>query len=578
MLSFAFNHAVAGEFSAFQLKLTNTLIHCAIAILIFVFACQVFLSPAMGRRFGKNATQLALLASMLWLFNPLHVSSVLYVVQRMAQLSTLFVMLGLVVYVARRKVWAERGAAPDELIATALWLLLIGALAVLSKENGILLFWLIPVVEVTCFRGRWAGLENSLVKQLGRLALLTPAVLLVLIAVTQYDWLAAGFERRNFSLEERLLTQARVLWHYVYWILVPNNFAMAFQHDDIAISRSLFQPLTTFVSVLIWLALGAVLLAYRKRWPLLVFGTVFFLIAHIMESSFVPLEMVYEHRNYLPSIGLLIAVAGLVGQGLREHYSLKVMQIVCAVWLGLMAAMLSLRVNDWSDEVQLARTDVVRHPASARSHYFYGNALLRQHRHRESLGLSDGQATESLLLARHHFERMHQNNPSDIAALALLYYLDTRYFTALDTSGRWYERLLEQVQTSALQASDWNALDMLANCMGAGSCPTSPAKAMLLFDTIQRRFPESAKQVGYRYRFLEQTGAGPEQRVAALEALLKEHPSTLGYYQELILGYAELGDVQGMYSAVMRWVEHDRLRLYSSTIKSMFRDDANAAK
>ena len=71
----------------------------------------------------------------MWLFHPLHVSTVLYVVQRMAQLSSLFVVLGLFVYCRYRLRWAESGSSAGELVTAALWLLLITLAAVLAKEN-----------------------------------------------------------------------------------------------------------------------------------------------------------------------------------------------------------------------------------------------------------------------------------------------------------------------------------------------------------------------------------------------------------------------------------------------------------
>ncbi|MCY0536413.1 hypothetical protein, partial [Klebsiella pneumoniae] len=59
-------------------------------------------------------------------------------------------------------------------------------------------------------------------------------------------------------------------------------------------------------------------LAARKRAPSIPAGWFFFLVAHLVESSFLPLEMYYEHRNYLPSFGLLLAATGLLEILLRR--------------------------------------------------------------------------------------------------------------------------------------------------------------------------------------------------------------------------------------------------------------------
>ena len=100
---------------------------------------------------------LALLTSALWLLHPLHVSTVLYAVQRMAQLSTLFTLAGLYVFARYRSRWAVAGASPGDVLACLLWLFLFTLLAAFSKENGVLLPWLVVVCEMFVYRGQWAG-------------------------------------------------------------------------------------------------------------------------------------------------------------------------------------------------------------------------------------------------------------------------------------------------------------------------------------------------------------------------------------------------------------------------------------
>ena len=124
--------------------------------------------------------------------------------------------------------------------------------------------------------------------------------------------ISAGYAGREFSLEERLLTQGRLLWRYLAWILLPNITDMGFQHDDIPISTGLFQPLTTLLSLIAWVVLLALSFVLRRRYPLLLLYVLFFLVGHSMESTILPLEMVYEHRNYLPSMPVCLLLASIL--------------------------------------------------------------------------------------------------------------------------------------------------------------------------------------------------------------------------------------------------------------------------
>ena len=88
-------------------------------------------------------------------------------------------------------------------------------------------------------------------------------------------------------------------------------------------------------------------------------------------------------------------------------------------------------MQTWSDELTLSRVNLAQHPESSRSNYFYANALLRRYRRSEQFGLNEQDKSELLLLSRHYFERMYQTDNRDVAALVMLFYLDTAYFTQL---------------------------------------------------------------------------------------------------------------------------------------------------
>ena len=104
-------------------------------------------------------------------------------------------------------------------------------------------------------------------------------------------WLWAGYELRSFTLLERLLTEARVLWFYLGLIVLPRFEAFGLYHDDISLSTGLLMPWTTLPALLGLAGLVGIAWHVRNRAPLLAFGIAWFLIGHSLESTVLPLEI-----------------------------------------------------------------------------------------------------------------------------------------------------------------------------------------------------------------------------------------------------------------------------------------------
>ncbi len=568
MLSFAANHAAAGGFVPAQVKATNLLIHIGIAVLLYylfqsVITCLRLVSDV------RTGRLLALTAAGIWLLHPLNVSTVLYAVQRMAQLSALFVVAGLLVFVRYRQRWAEVGAPPGEVLAVGLWLLLLTVLAVLAKESGALLPWLIIVLEFCIFRGMWAGWPNRGLRVAGLALLLLPVALLLLLLAFTPESLIGGYVGREFTLEERLLTQARLLWRYLGWIVFPNINAMGFQHDDIPLSSGLFSPLTTVVALAAWPVLLVVASLLRRRYPLLLLAVLFFLVGHSMESTVIPLEMVYEHRNYLPGMLVCLAIAAAIVLPASRSRRLGVWYPVAGV-LTILSLLLLIRVHTWSDELTLSRTNLAQHPESSRSNYFYANALLRHYRRGDERGLTDKEKSEALLLSRHYFERMYQTNNRDVAALVMLFYLDTAYFTQLRDQVDWLAQLDDLLATRRLQASDWNALEVLFELLGEGDGVARQERVLTLLDQLSERYPRAERVLRYRYQYLRAMDAGPEALLPLLELAQAESPGASWVYPALLTEQARGQEVAAMYETARRWLESDPRRYRVNQIKSLF--------
>lgn len=309
MATFMANAAVMHADAGFAFKPTNVFIHILCGLAMVWLATRVFQHWQPTR---KNARWIALALAATWLWLPLQVDTVLYTVQRMAQLAALFTLLALNCYMAAREriVAGQWGGQ---------WLLWLGvpaltALAVLSKENGVLALPLALVLELFLFRDEDRGRPRS-IRLFFALTVGLPALMAAAYLALHPGYVASGYAQRDFTLQQRLLTEPRVLWSYVQTLLVPLGPRMGFFQDNFPISAGMWHPWTTLPAIVAWIAAVAAAWAWRKDNPLFGAGVLFFLVGQSMESSALPLEIYFEHRNYLPSFGLLLSVVGLLAWG-----------------------------------------------------------------------------------------------------------------------------------------------------------------------------------------------------------------------------------------------------------------------
>lgn len=358
-------------------KLVNLLMHLLSGAGIYYVLLKCL--PRAGLD-DKAVGFIALGASALWLAHPLQTASVLYVVQRMAVQSNLMVIGGIAGYLfVRLRPWpvTDSAAGRKALLLRLALLSLITALAFLlatfTKENGALLLLFLLVLETTLL----ARLENPpLFIWWRRIVLAFPWLLALLaIALTWDHWQAKYELTRDFSASERLLTQGRILWQYLAVIFSP-SMADAGLFHQVQKSTGLLSPLTTVIAILAWLVVLVFAIRVRRRWPVIAFAILWYLAAHVIESSILPLEMYFNHRNYLamlgPLVGLLYALQ-LASERLRSLALLK--WVLLASLFGLYCLQLKVASELWSKPDEMARAWYQAAPQVLRNREFYAMRL-----------------------------------------------------------------------------------------------------------------------------------------------------------------------------------------------------------
>jgi hypothetical protein len=319
-----------------------------------------------------------LAATVLWLLAPIQASSVLYVVQRMTELSATFVFLGMGLYLIGRAALA-RGAQGAGLAWMSLGLAVGAGLGTLAKENSAQMPLMVLALEATLL----AGLPRPRAWRAWAVPFLALPSLALLAYVAWIGATGAGFFGRDFTAGERLLTEPRVLFMYVYKLFAAWPSAVRLWYDDFAISRSLFDPWTTALALVALAAATAAAWRARRRWPMPAFAVLWFLACHVLESSALPLELVFEHRNYQAGVGPWLALAAGAHVVLARASSAQARTVLAAlagVYLLLQAAVTWQIATMWGRPLEFAALMAERLPDSRRAALtFVGRLMFDQH-------------------------------------------------------------------------------------------------------------------------------------------------------------------------------------------------------
>jgi len=337
--------------------IVNIAIHLLGFAFIFLFLRTLLGLPSVPRKYKDRPFPLAFIAAFLWAIHPIQTQAVTYIVQRMTSLCTLFFFMSLYFYLKARekkKVWLYAGSG-------AAFLLALG-----SKELAATLPVAIILIEGLFFR------PNK--KKFTAVLLLA----VIIIAIVSYVFIgnyAKGtiqslknnkYANREYLISERLLTEPRVFAHYISLTLFPfyTRYILDYNFPP---SHSLFDPPSTFFSLLFLLATVAVAIFLAKKNKILSFAILGFWLGHAIEGSFFNLEIAFEHRMYLPSV-FFIFLTVLLGADLIEK--VKVPRRAVTVFLGVLVVYLGintiLRNEMWADPIRFLSHNAAKTPENFR--------------------------------------------------------------------------------------------------------------------------------------------------------------------------------------------------------------------
>ena len=309
-LTFALNYYYGGT-KVFGYHLVNFIIHFLSSVFLFLFILYTLRLPVIKERYNDDAYSIALLSVFFWATHPIQVPAITYIVQRMTSMTGMFYIMSMFFYLRARTVTGKNRQVFYFIIC-----IITGISSFFCKENAAMLPASIFLYDIFLIQG--VSVQN--VKKSMKYIII-PFIIILMLSVYYADFTSIfnEYKFRPFSLIERLLTEPRVVLFYISLLLYPVSSRFTLLHD-FDISTSIYTPWTTFagISVILAIILMAILLV-RKR-PLISYCIIFFFLNHIIEGSVVALELVFEHRNYLPSMMFFIPFSILFIRTLN-HFS-----------------------------------------------------------------------------------------------------------------------------------------------------------------------------------------------------------------------------------------------------------------
>jgi hypothetical protein len=345
----------AHALDATPFKSVNIALHLLIGMLTFVTVRRLTGLTIEDR---ARVDLVAFLSAAIWLCHPLQVSTVLYPVQRMTQLAALFSLLAVLLYIE----WRVR-LTQSRTWTTPLWLfgiVLTTGLALLSKETGALIPLLLLAVEATQFRFRTDPARRGQLDAGIALLVLGPIVAAAVMLPFRLETLMATYINRDFDWFQRVLTQIHVVSDYLVSIAWPAPARMGLLRDDIEVVRSLDIGTMTLGALLLAAFLGA--LALQRHAALASLAILWYFACHALESTILPLELYFEHRNYLAILGPALLVALLVSRAKPAYASALALMLI-----GGLALLMAQRALDWSSYERFVENEARNHPRALRA-------------------------------------------------------------------------------------------------------------------------------------------------------------------------------------------------------------------
>jgi protein O-mannosyl-transferase len=372
-ISFALNYYFTG-FDVSYFHIINILIHLINGGLVYLLSLSIlkrFTTKQTSVDVGSNNLILffaALFSACFFIAHPLQTQSVTYIVQKMNSLAVLFYLLSINLYIIGRSIEKQSHRLIIFAGCVASWLL-----SLASKEIAVFLPLIIFLYEWYFFQNTNREWIRKRIPSIVLIFFIMATIVMIYTDFHPISRILVDYQGRGFSLLERLMTQPRVVVFYLSLLILPLPSRLNLLHE-FPISHSLLDPATTMFSLILLIAILAFAIVKIKKHRIISFCILWFFIHLLIESSVVALEMVFEHRMYLPMVGISIAMGYLFMKFLNIKKTLVV--VIALVFLAVFSLSAHIRNEDWRTSESLWTDVISKNPNSHRGYYNLGTVYL----------------------------------------------------------------------------------------------------------------------------------------------------------------------------------------------------------
>ena len=322
---------------------------------------------------------LSFFAVLLWLVHPVQTNAVTYICQRMASMAAMFYILSLLCYV-RGRISVRKTKIKTAAVFFS-GAIVSGCCAVASKGNTgtlpvfILLYEWVFFQDLKIFRSKrtWFWIAAG--------GIVFAAVAIHFLGADPLHRILSSYTRREFTLPQRLMTEFRVVAYYLSLLFYPHPERLILDHDY-PLSYGFSNPITTFTCFIMIIAIAGCAVYLAKKDRLMSFALLWFIGNLMIESSVIGIEIIYEHRMYLPTMFLFLMITMMAFRIIKRKWAAAVVLILCVTMLSVWAHQ---RNRIWESDVTFWTDSVKKSPQKARPYQNLAYSLQLQQDFKDAL-------------------------------------------------------------------------------------------------------------------------------------------------------------------------------------------------
>ena len=372
-LSFAINFYFS-KFNTFGYHLVNLTIHIINAILVYLFVGLLLSSGRMRADvLSKDKKLVGLFCALLFLCHPIQTQAVSYISQRFASLATLFYILSLIFYLKARFNKNNYFLFSISFIAALL--------GMFTKEIVFTLPLAIVLLEFIFLKS-----EIKINTSVCFIVLLSCLLVIPALFLFNFNNVFFGYNSPSGSHLDDIITfynyfptQMKVIVKYFTLFISPKGLCL---DHDFPLSKGILE-VPTLSSLVLHLAIILAGIRMLSRYPLISFGIFWFYLTAMVESSFIPIRhVIFEHRMYLPSVGLFLTfVSGCfyLFKGNKKCFLLLVALVL------ILSSLTFERNKVWQNDLTLWSDVVKKYPNKPRGYLNLGKAYLDRGDYKEAI-------------------------------------------------------------------------------------------------------------------------------------------------------------------------------------------------